>query len=91
MPSLHTLKIGLLGPAGTVFNVPLFTGWESAFLEHIPPGWQRVKARAMFRFMAWLIPRPKLFKFLEVRCGMDAHAHGLGSMHAACHLPSLAV
>ena len=54
-------------PPGTVFNVALFTGWEAAFLEKIPPGWQRIKAKAMFKFMAWLIPRPKLFKYLEVR------------------------
>ena len=67
-PRLRTYKLSSpLELAGSVFNVPLFTGWESAFLEHIPPGWQRVKAKAMFKFMAWLIPRPKLFKYLEVR------------------------
>lgn len=54
-------------PPGMVFNVALFTGWEAAFLDKIPPGWQRIKAKATFKFMAWLIPRPKLFKFLEVR------------------------
>ena len=71
-------------PAGTVLNVPLFTGWEAAFYDKIPPGWQRIKAKAMFKFMAWLIPRPKLFRFLEVRLwGILSHAHVLlCTMHA---------
>lgn len=70
-------------PAGTVFNVPLFTGWEAAFLEHIPPGWQRIKFKAMLKFMAWLIPRPKLFKFLEV---LPNHAmlYGCTSLRNFC-------
>ena len=58
-----------------VFNVALFTGWEAAFLDKIPPGWQRIKAKAMFKFMAWLIPRPKLFKYLEARQTVVSMTH----------------
>lgn len=54
-------------PAGTVFNIALFTGWEEALTKHIPAkGWQRIMLLAMIKFQKWLMPRPKLFKWLNV-------------------------
>lgn len=64
---------GIIGwwkpPPGTVFNIALFTGWEQAFIKHIPPGWQRLKFQAMIKFSKWLMPRPGLFKWLNVSLG----------------------
>ena len=56
-------------PSNVVFNVALFTGWEKYFLPAIPvKGWQRVILTASIYFMKWLVPRPKLFKWLQVCC-----------------------
>jgi hypothetical protein len=54
-------------PQGTVFNIALFTGWEQALIKHLPSGWQRFKFQAMIKFQKWLLPRPGLFKWLNVR------------------------
>ena len=54
-------------PEGTVFNIPLFTGWEEALAKQIPMSWwKRLQFQAMIRFNKWLYPRPKLFKWLNV-------------------------
>ena len=54
-------------PKGTVFNIPLFTGWEEALAKQIPMSWwKRLQFQAMIRFNKWLYPRPKLFKWLNV-------------------------
>lgn len=54
-------------PKGTVFNIPLFTGWEEALARQIPMSWwKRLQFQAMIRFNKWLYPRPKLFKWLNV-------------------------
>ncbi|CAL5218532.1 g220 [Coccomyxa viridis] len=53
-------------PEGTVFNIPLFTGWEQALAKKIPMSWwKRVTFQALIRFNKWLYPRPELFKWLN--------------------------
>ncbi|KAK9790765.1 hypothetical protein WJX73_010554 [Symbiochloris irregularis] len=57
-------------PTGTVLNIPLFTGWESDFIKKIRlPWYKKVVFVARLLFMKWLLPRPKLFKWLN--------AHGI--------------
>ena len=54
-------------PEGTVFNIPLFTGWEEALVKKIPMSWwKRLTFQAVIRFNKWLYPRPRLFKWLNV-------------------------
>ena len=54
-------------PEGTVFNIPLFTGWEQALVKKIPMSWwKKLTFQAMIRFNKWLYPRPRLFKWLNV-------------------------
>ena len=56
-------------PEGTVFNIPLFTGWEQALVKKIPMSWwKKLSFQAVIRFNKWLYPRPKLFKWLNVSC-----------------------
>ena len=63
-------------PEGTVFNIPLFTGWEEALAKQIPMSWwKRLQFQAMIRFNKWLYPRPKLFKWLNVSSLANAVAY----------------
>ena len=62
-------------PEGTVFNIPLFTGWEQALAGKIPMSWwKRVTFQALIRFNKWLYPRPELFKWLNVGHSLRGHA-----------------
>ncbi|KAK9836938.1 hypothetical protein WJX81_001087 [Elliptochloris bilobata] len=55
-------------PGRSVFNIPLFTGWEAAFAKVLPiTGWRALLMRLSFAFGRWLFPRPRLFAWLQER------------------------
>ena len=53
-------------PEGTVFNIPLFTGWEEALAKQIPMSWwKRLQFQAHDPLQQVAVPTPQALQMAE--------------------------